>query len=607
MIRKNKVIYFLLSTLFGLQNTYSYTHNLTNEGTKIKWESAKQTIVINPQSSNGSLNSSTAQAIILQSLSQWNQTSSAVQLSGVVDGSSTPRQRVNNLYFSSSHSSLGPSVAGVTVTVSDISSGELLESDIIINDSLNISPNIGSNLYLGDIVTHELGHFLGLAHSQVQFSSMFYRLNKSQNKISSDDRAGARSLYQPNTDATIKGKIIGGQARTGIFGAHVQAISLKDGEVKASAISQPSGAFEIQGLPTSDEYYLYIDKLDALETLPTFYREVKSNFCQSGSSYRGSFFQSCFSRDVGFPQVLKMNSASTLDVGEITVRCGLDVPLEYFSQKPSNGARVDMDIEVQRRVSGVSHVGEALVGFFSADEIENNQEDLFRFELTNEFISQLNSQKEYYLEIKTVSQSLYSQLRLETRVEREDGLQAASPFWDQISQDSRLKPKLDTSIRIRIDAFDSSNNSFQLQVTPYSIADVVSSTIYSEEALFPDVVRFSDQLGFYLLNLSVVERLSAGVYVPISSKPVVSLTDNKLCPDAPLSYGVDSTRISSSMDSGSRRGLASSKDGAQDPLSLGCGTIDLGGPSGPGGPTILLLSVLAMLILSRELKIASRA
>lgn len=604
---KKKFFYFLFSTCFALQDSYSYTHNLTNEGTKIKWENANQTIVINPQSSNGSLNASTVQSIILQSLSQWNQASSAIQLSGVVDSSSAPRQRVNNLYFSSTHSSLGPSVAGVTVTVSDIASGELIESDIIINDGLNISSNVGTNLYLGDIVTHELGHFLGLAHSQVQFSSMFYRLNKSQNKISSDDKAGAKSLYQPNSDAVIRGKIIGGQARTGIFGAHVQAISLKDGEIKASAISQPSGAFEIQGLPTSDEYYLYIDKLDALETLPTFYREVKTNFCQSGTSYRGSFFQSCFSRDVGFPQVLKMPSATTLDVGEITVRCGLDVPLEYFSQKPSAGARVDMNIEVERRVSGISHIGEALVGFFSADEIENNQEDLFRFELTDEFISQLNSQREYYLEIKTVSQSLYSQLRLETRVERVDGLQAASPLWDQISQGSRLKPILDTSIRIRVDAFDSLNNSFQLQVTPYSISDVVSSTMYSEEALFPDVVRFSDQLGFYLLNLRVVEKISPGVYLPISSKPVVNLTDNKLCPDAPLSYGVDSTRITSSDDSDSRRGLASSKDGAQDPLSLGCGTIDLGGPSGPGGPTILLLTVLGMLILSREYKIASRA
>lgn len=604
---KKNIFSVALSACVSLQTANSYTHNLTNEGKQIKWGSANQTIVINPQSSKSSLSFSTAQGIILQSLSQWNQASSSIQLSGVIDSASAPRQRVNNLYFSSTHSSLGPSVAGVTVTVSDISSGELLESDIIINDSLNLSPNVGSNLYLGDIVTHELGHFLGLAHSQVQFSSMFYRLNKSQNKISSDDKAGARSLYQPNSDAIIKGKIIGGQSRTGIFGAHVQAISLKDGEVKASAISQPSGAFEIQGLPVSDEYYLYIDKLDALETLPTFYREVKTNFCQSGSSYRGSFFQSCFSRDVGFPQVLKMKSASTLDVGEVTVRCGLDVPIEYFSQKPSSNVRIDMDLEVQRRVSGVTHFGEALVGFFSTNEIENNQEDLFRFELTDDFTSQLNPHGEYYIEVKTVSQSLYSQLRLETRIERADGLQVASPFWDEVSEDSRHKPVLDTLIKMRIDTFNSFNNSFQLEITPYPISDVVSSTIYSEEGLFPDVVRFSDQLGFYLLNLRIVEKISPGVYVAISSKPVVSLTDNKLCPDAPLSYGVDSTRISSSMDSESRRGLASSKDSAEDPLSLGCGTIDLSGPSGPGGPTVFILTALGILILNRELKIASRA
>lgn len=591
-----KALFFIIALVSFSGDVSAYTLNLTDEGRAVKWSSANQRIFINSKSERPLLDYETVEGIVANSITQWNATSSSINISGTIERDASPRNRINNLYFSSSNPFLGPSVAGVTVTVSDIQSGELIEANIIINDSLDIKSTPGTNLFLGDIVTHELGHFLGLAHSQVQFSSMFYRLNKSQNIVSSDDRAGARALYQPNTDARIRGKIVGGAGLTGIFGVHVQAISLTDGEVKSAVISAPDGRFTLNGLSHQEQYYLYIDKIDAIDTLPTFYNEVKTNFCQSSLSYRGSFFQSCFSRDIGFPQVLTPQAGSVLEVGEITVRCGLDVPIDYISQKPAT----DMELEIERKQSGVVNIGETLVGYFTNNEVNNNTFDSFRFSIGPDFLLQEDPTREFYLEIKAISQALYSPLRLEGIVSRSDGLTISSEAWDQIGTFSRLRPVLDTMMRIPIDMNNWSNNGFELQLTPYSITELVNATVYSEDDFYPDAIRFTDQYSFYLLTVHVVERLSGDVYVPASSKIMGQLTNNRLCPDAPLAYSVVSTKLNSGNIDASRS-TAKTRD-SDDPLSLGCGTIDLGDGSsgGASGLMILILSVICLLILTKE-------
>ena len=95
------------------------------------------------------------------------------------------------------------------------------------------------------------------------------------------------------------------------------------------------------------------------------YANVKNNFCDSSKPYRGSFFQSCGASSEGFPEAVTFNSAS-VNVGNVTIRCGLDVPPEYF-QKKTNTPN-DFDLYSYTTVG----VGGTFTGFFSAAEIASS-------------------------------------------------------------------------------------------------------------------------------------------------------------------------------------------------------------------------------------------
>ena len=52
------------------------------------------------------------------------------------------------------------------------------------------------------MITHELGHWLGLAHSPDPYATMYYALlpNGIQASLAGDDKAGVCSLYPNGTD-----------------------------------------------------------------------------------------------------------------------------------------------------------------------------------------------------------------------------------------------------------------------------------------------------------------------------------------------------------------------------------------------------------------------
>ena len=53
----------------------------------------------------------------------------------------------------------------------------------------------GYYAYLGDVLSHEMGHFLGLGHSEVFGSTMIFSVFKGQHTIHNDDIAGLDHLY----------------------------------------------------------------------------------------------------------------------------------------------------------------------------------------------------------------------------------------------------------------------------------------------------------------------------------------------------------------------------------------------------------------------------
>lgn len=564
----------------------SYTPNKMNNGSTVKWGTDRPDLVVHRDSSTRIIDADVVD-IADNTLREWGGASSLSVNAQFISGSS-PSSEVNDLYFSSESSLLGPSVAGVTVSTTDQSTGELIEADIIINDNLFLSTDPGSSNFIGDIIAHELGHYLGLAHSEVQFATMFYRLTKGQHQIEGDDKAGVRSLYSSNSYAKLSGKIVGGSDLIGVFGAHIQAVSLKSGRIAGAAVSEVNGGFTINGLDGDDHYYLYIDRLKSPENLPTRFKEVKSDYCYSGSSYRGSFFQSCYTRDEGRPQAIYLGAGQSKSVGEVTIRCGLETPVDYMQAK--SGGELDLNILESR--NGKTYIGESLVGFFNQGDVVDRIADEFYFEVDIDDLPIDSGNEDFFVEVKTVSQGLNSPMRLSMELENNSSALLTSQTTDLVEFRDDESINMENKLRMRIDLNDPSANHFRLTLTPEALEAYKQRTGLPLNQFIPDFESFADPLNFYFLTVHIVEE-DVGEFSVTSAENGMNVRSNRSCPGAPETYSVDKTRtLASQVDSVSRVDQKNSPE----LNALGCGLIALdggGGPSGPGGafPILTLFGV----------------
>jgi hypothetical protein len=101
----------------------------------------------------------------------------------------------------------GSTTIALTTLSVDIPTGRILDADVEINsyrtDITTSDTNVGADL--DSIVTHESGHFLGMAHSPVQDATMFANYSPSSidiRTLSPDDEAGICAAYPPATPPT---------------------------------------------------------------------------------------------------------------------------------------------------------------------------------------------------------------------------------------------------------------------------------------------------------------------------------------------------------------------------------------------------------------------
>lgn len=159
----------------------------------------------------------------------------------------------------------------------------IVEADIVINPLVVFTTTLDTDAALTAaglqdlqaVVTHELGHAIGLHHSGVEAATMWSLASVLHRSIDADDGAGARALYPPGGQGAIFGQVLigdvdaadsaGGAAggtepvAAPAFGA--QVVALRDGRVAASALTLPDGNYSIEGLD-SGTYTLYVEPLD---------------------------------------------------------------------------------------------------------------------------------------------------------------------------------------------------------------------------------------------------------------------------------------------------------------------------------------------------------
>ena len=276
------------------------------------------------------------QATIQASFAQWSSVpGAALNFSALTSDSVVPCDPVadgRNLVCldSQAGAQLGPGILAVSVIITARAAGaslggrtaafagEILDADTVFNpffftfatpDALAANP---SAYDFQTILTHELGHWLGLDHSPLWQAAMWPEAvpaGQAGRALSSDDRIAVAALYPAAgtgpglTTGILSGKVTlppdaaAGSPGLPIFGAHVVVVDATSGEAVTGGIAGWScsgnqmvldGSYEIRGMPFGT-YFLYAEPLDGpmdSSALPSFLAPIESGRAGFDSSPR---------------------------------------------------------------------------------------------------------------------------------------------------------------------------------------------------------------------------------------------------------------------------------------------------------------------------------
>ncbi|MBL7717133.1 MAG: matrixin family metalloprotease [Bdellovibrionales bacterium] len=344
---------------FATSSAHAFIPSRMGNGTAIKHRGtvARLDLAGNPKNQSGLTDAQVFQSFT-RPLQRWNEAANGSVEIRYWQGSDSsvfePNSEYNGIssvYFSSNANSdpgLGSGVIGLTQVWYRPDSGEILETDMVFNDqnyifSTNVrdssQPSSGfptGRVFLENVVTHEMGHALGLSHSPSMQSTMLFVEASQQAFLACDDKTAIHHLY-PSGDfgsrAGIQGSVIS-QSGAPIFGAMVTAISRRRGVSLGSAVTDKSGFFTISSLEP-DTYFLLIEPFLASPTvLSDYYRDVSTLVC-SGKSF-GRFLLT--EADGLTPRSFVAQAGETKPVGAITAVCSGGASWEATFQTASGAA-----------------------------------------------------------------------------------------------------------------------------------------------------------------------------------------------------------------------------------------------------------------------------
>ena len=540
----------ILFTLLLTCTLMAHQSTLSSAGNEIIWNNSEIPLTIFPK--NSDMSSAAAMNIITDSINQWN-SSSSIRL--------YPHNSSNNQIKFLSDFRYGSAVVGVTELTYN-TKGLIQKASIYLNDNyyFHSKPGFYSNgeIYLGDVITHEMGHLLGLSHSEVLNSTMFYSAYSGQSSLAADDRSGVRGKYD-SIYGTISGTVKGGNS-IGVMGTHVQVISRNTGSA-IGAISNENGHFKISGLDLNDTYYIYTSPLKNSASLPGYFPNIQDEFCPG--TYVGSFFSPCGDEGNGKPIGITLTEENTsIDVGTITINCSLRSDLTYNNQKisPNFSPILIFDFASENRFE------KSFVGWFRNSSSFNwSNDDRFKLDLSG--MKEEEESHEKYLRVGLTSYPFGNQIEYQMTIFR-DGVEINSSLRSLSYSADTGTYDTDFYALIPLSSIPS-ENIFEVRIRSRRLA-------YSTET-FPTYKIFSNnELMPYLLNSSLYELTTSGLRPLLDTKAILS--DNEMCLDAPFTHTVTKTTFANN---------SSDEEEGQAVAATGCGT--LGPPSNRPGSSLPIM------------------
>jgi len=230
-------------------------------------------------------------------------------------------------------------------------------------------------------------------------------------------------------------------------------------------------------------------------------------------------------------------------------------------------------------------LGETFVGNFSESEIADEltgQGDKLIYDLTN---YEVPNDDTFYFDLKVISEQIGSAFGFYISVERADGVNYGP--YTLASDIMTGKRILDQNIRIPL-SLTTSNNSFVVSIHPTEL----NSTEKNE--LFASYTALANTENTYLA-LSGISIHGPEGFEMVHMKNSAPYDDNTYCTDGNVNY---TTQPNNTITVSESMGQTNEDQGG-----ISCGTLDISGGGGPGGPLSFvfgLSSILLMGLCSRK-------
>ncbi len=266
------IVFILILGTLSQDKAHAYSHILANNMGRLvmtHWRDTRVKFYLNTQGCHD-VDFATLQEIADAVAQTWSAVSSAtvtVEFVGTTDAmpSAITNQAdgINVLYFDNTNRVIPPNsgILGVTYVSYD-NDGSIVDTDIILNDAeWNLAQrNADGTTMLQALLTHEMGHALGLDHSTLNEPpdiqpSLYPYFAGGESTLEIDDEAGISCIY-PNASfdddyGTVKGKVTAGSR--GLFGANVVLTDTSSNQKVVSAFSGmetiTGGEYTIKGIP----------------------------------------------------------------------------------------------------------------------------------------------------------------------------------------------------------------------------------------------------------------------------------------------------------------------------------------------------------------------
>lgn len=288
--KPTKIIFILLTLFSFIATATAYNVQFADNAktTSLSWKSKKIPIsfsksLLDPNSNkisedeilqaiNGSLATWESVANI-KFEETWSEKKSVSPLGKSGDGTNlvTSSQSSENLLLFSGESSENAARTRVFFN----RQGNITEADIVLNPYVQFSTDGSLGTYdLESVLTHEIGHLLGLEHSDIPSATMFERQGKNgiynlksfiPRTLSADDITGIRSLYGASSEEIDCCGSISGNITTFVKNStnkfRIFAQDSQNGRFIADVLTDEEGNFSFDGL-TAGNYVLFAKSTD---------------------------------------------------------------------------------------------------------------------------------------------------------------------------------------------------------------------------------------------------------------------------------------------------------------------------------------------------------